>query len=303
MRWFEPKPPADYLRVPRNPFSVPVGGWGTALKKTGWMLFDYDVSMRCAGVAFYSLVSIFPTVAICVILLGMFADPGVINNWVKLLDTLVPEQVVAIVNNRLETLLAETGYNLSIGLMVSVAVALWSGSRAIGALLFALTHTHEVHESRGPVGSFVFSMILTVGSIVVMMLVLLGVAVLPALTATLPVSEYAEKITLWIRWPVLLILVFGTLTILYRIGPYRRDASWRRVMPGAAIATALWLMVSFLFSAYVENFGSYDAMFGSLAGTVILLFWLYYSVLIVILGATFNAELEYEARRRLVQSG
>lgn len=299
---FRRKLELKHPRVPRNPFRIPVQGWMLAFGRTLWNAIDSDVSLRCAGVAFYSFIAIFPTVAIGVLLFGLLADPNMIENWVTLLGDVIPQQVVDIVDNRLDILLNQRTSDLSIGLAISVAVALWSGSRGIDALLYALTRAHEVHESRGTVIAFLFSILLTVGAITTSILVLTGVAVVPAILAALPDEIRAEQFALWFRWPFLALLIFSAITILYRIGPFRRDPSWRRVMPGAALATILWVAVSSLFSAYVENFDSYDVMFGSLAATVILMLWLYYSVFIVIAGAMFNAELEYEARKLLVTS-
>ncbi len=291
----ESKP--DLPSPTRNPLHIPPSGWFRALGRMSWVTIDSDVSMRCAGVAFYSFLSIFPAVAICVLLFGLLADPALISVWIKQLEAIAPEQVVAIINDRLQALVNRPRANLGFGLFLSVFIALWSGSRGVNALLFALTRAHEAHEERGTLASVVIAVGMTVSAIFVALMMLLGVAVVPVLTAALPLPQYTEKIALWVRWPILMSLIFVALTVLYRIGPYRRDPSWRMVMPGAALATLLWLAASLLFSAYVENFGSYDAMFGSLAATVILLLWLYYSVLIVILGATFNAELEYEAQR------
>jgi membrane protein len=155
---------------------------------------------------------------------------------------------------------------------------------------------------RGFVTSALVAIGMTIGAFVIAMLAVLGVAVLPALTAALPFGSFAENIALIGRWPVLAFIIFATLCMLYRFGPYRLDPSWLRVVPGAAFATVMWLAASLAFSAYVQNFNSYDVTFGSLAATVILMLWLYYSVLIIILGATLNAELEYEARKSLISS-
>lgn len=286
-----------------NPFHVPPAGWYRALVQTIWAAFDSDISMRCAGVAYYSFLSIFPAIAIAVFIFGLAADPASIPGWIDQLGSIMPEQVVSIIDNRLVTLINRPRSDLGIGLFISIAFALWTGSRGINALLFALTHVHEAHQLRGFVTSVLVAVGMTIGGFIIAMLAVLGVAILPALTAALPFASFAEEIALWGRWPVLALTIFLTLTMLYRFGPYRLDPSWRRVVPGAALATVMWLAASLAFSAYVENFSNYDVTFGSLAATVVLMLWLYYSILIIILGATFNAELEYEARKTLISSG
>lgn len=285
-----------------GPFRVPLAGWRRAILQTILAAFDSDISLQCAGVAFYSFLSIFPAIAIAVFIFGLAANPAEISGWVDQLGTFAPEQVVSIIDNRLQTLVNRPRSDLGVGLLVSVAFALWTGSRGINALLFALTRVHEAHQLRGFVTSALTAIGMTIGAFVIAMFAVLGVAVLPALTAALPFAAFAEKIALLGRWPVLALIIFATLTMLYRFGPYRLDPSWRRVVPGAVFATIMWLAASVAFSAYVENFNSYDVTFGSLAATVILMLWLYYSVLIIILGATLNAELEYESRKTLIAS-
>ena len=96
------------------------------------------------------------------------------------------------------------------------------------------------------------------------------------------------------------LILFGCvilgLSLLYRFAPSRREARWRWVTPGSALAAGLWLGASILFSVYVANFASYDATYGSLGAVAVLLLWFYLSALVVILGAELNAELELQTR-------
>jgi membrane protein len=121
--------------------------------------------------------------------------------------------------------------------------------------------------------------------------------VVPAAVQLLPIPRFAETIALWARWPVLAIIAFAASVILFKVAPDRSDPKFRWVVPGAALTTFLWLVASILFSLYVENFASYDATFGSLAAAVVLLLWIYYSVLIFVFGSRFNAELELQTKR------
>ncbi|HUU24402.1 MAG TPA: YihY/virulence factor BrkB family protein, partial [Methyloceanibacter sp.] len=97
------------------------------------------------------------------------------------------------------------------------------------------------------------------------------------------------------RWPFLALLVLSLLALIYRYGPSRRGAEWRWISVGAIFATTVWLLASFGFSYYVSNFASnYDRMYGSLGAVIILLFWLYLTFFIVLVGAEINAVLEME---------
>jgi len=94
------------------------------------------------------------------------------------------------------------------------------------------------------------------------------------------------------RWPLLALLVLGLLALLYRYGPCRPAARWQRVSAGSVFVTLVWLLASAAFSFYVANLGRYDATYGSLGAVIVLLFWLYLSFFIVLLGAEINAERE-----------
>ncbi len=96
------------------------------------------------------------------------------------------------------------------------------------------------------------------------------------------------------RWPLLALIVLIFLALLYRYGPCRRSAKWRWVTVGSVFATVLWLIASAGFSFYVSHFAHYDRTYGSLGAAIVLLFWLYISFYIVLLGAEINAELELQ---------
>jgi len=107
-------------------------------------------------------------------------------------------------------------------------------------------------------------------------------------------SQQFELIVRVARWPLLALLVLALLALLYRYGPCRHTAKWQWVSVGSVFATSVWLLASAGFSFYVANFAHYDATYGSLGAVIVLLFWLYLSFYIVLLGAELNAELELQ---------
>jgi membrane protein len=107
-------------------------------------------------------------------------------------------------------------------------------------------------------------------------------------------SQFFELVVRIARWPLLALLVLFVLALLYRYGPCRRSAKWRWVSVGSVFATAVWLLASAGFSYYVSHFANYDRTYGSLGAVIILLFWLYLSFYIVLLGAEINSELELQ---------
>jgi membrane protein len=116
----------------------------------------------------------------------------------------------------------------------------------------------------------------------------------PILFAYAGYSHAFELLVKVARWPLLALVVLTFLALLYRYGPCRRSAKWRWVSVGSLFATVMWLIASAGFSFYVSNFAHYDRTYGSLGAVIVLLFWLYISFYIVLVGAEINAELELQ---------
>jgi membrane protein len=109
-------------------------------------------------------------------------------------------------------------------------------------------------------------------------------------------------VTVWniAKWPVMLILVIVLVAVLYYATPNVKQPKFRWVSVGSVIAIVVWIVASVLFAVYVSNFGSYNKTYGSLAGAVIFLLWLWITNLALLFGAEFDAELE---RGRQLQGG
>jgi membrane protein len=118
------------------------------------------------------------------------------------------------------------------------------------------------------------------------------IAVLPALLDNLALGEVGRIAVNVLRWPFIAVVLMAGLAVMYRLAPDRDDPRWRWATPGALVAVVLWVAGSGLFSLYAANFGNYDETYGSLAGIVVTMLWLFLSAFVVILGAEINAELE-----------
>lgn len=247
---------------------------------------DPDNSARCAATAFFGFLSLFPALATIALIYGIVAD-RVLAETVDSLDYLVPDAARTILIEQLNMLSAQPPITLGLGLLVSVPLLLWSGSRGVDALLFAMSRAHGTKGRRGLVKSVLYAVGLTIGGSIFVVVALLAVAGLPAL---LPTGEGALLLTL--RWPVLLALCILMLAALYRWGPDLHPHRFSHIWPGAILASILWVLASALFSIYAENWGNYEASFGSVSAAVILLLWLYNSAQIFVIGAALNAEIE-----------
>lgn len=268
--------------------------WFRVLWRTAKAMTRMETSMRCAGVAYFGFLSLFPAIASLVLLLGLLAQPSFLADIVDRLEGLIPEMARQTLAAQLVTLIAQPRTGLGIGLLISLLVTIWSGSRGVAALIFATSRTRTEPEKRGLVMTMLVSILTTVVGGLAMVAVLTLVAVIPAFFAALPWLGTNQVLLLMLRWPVLLFLGVVAIAAFYRFAPDRKSKRARWIWPGAIIATLLWLLVCAIFSFYVEHIGNFEASFGSLTTAIVLLLWMYNSALIVVLGATINAELERE---------
>jgi membrane protein len=135
---------------------------------------------------------------------------------------------------------------------------------------------------------------LTLGAILFILLTFGLVAVVPAVLDALPLGVFGTVLAQVVRWVLLLAVMAGSLAVLYRIAPDRDAPKLRWVSLGSIVVTLVWAVVSLLFSFYVNNFGSYDKTYGTVAGVIVLMLWLYLTCYLILLGAEINSESEHQ---------
>jgi len=258
---------------------------------------DQDTSLRCAGTAFFGFLSLFPAIATAVLVFGIFADRASLATTLDAMKYVLPNQVLDIAREQLTALILQPPASLGIGLLVSVSLALWSGSRGVSSLVYAMSRVRHEPERRGFIKAALVSIGLTIAGSVFLVISLIIIAGLPAL---FPWPSRDEWLLLLLRWPALLLLAVIALGALYRWGPDRHPRRFRFIWPGAVFASLLWILAGAIFSIYVENFSNYQASFGSVTAAIVLLLWIYNSAQIFVLGAVVNSELEYASGAQTV---
>ncbi len=263
---------------------------GAALKEAA---LGSRISLGAAGCAFYAMLALFPLLSLLVTLYGAALDPSTVEPQLATLSKLLPEDAYALIAGRLAELAAAPRPTLGVTAAVSLAIAAWSGSAGIRALLSALTLLRGEHETRGFLAFYGTALAMTVVA------VLAGAVAIAAIVVTLPVLPLLglppELIAAIRRFTVLpaLALVFAAIALLYRHGPDGPRARWRDVVPGAALATVLWAGASALFSLYASRWGEYDRIYGSLGAAMALLMWFYVGTFAVLLGMAWNVALSH----------
>lgn len=246
------------------------------------------LGLVAAGVAFYFLLAVFPTLAAIVSLYGIFSDPVFVSDQIDLMARFLPIEAVNIFSNQVDSLLKANSQVLSISFFISTLFAIYSAAKGVEALIKGLNITYNEREKRGFFRLSFTGFILTAGFIVYLLLALTTVAGLPAFFKLFHFPEITTEIYLFVRWPLLFFTALLGLEILYSFAPSHTRFKWNWISWGSVTATCLWLFASSFFSFFVSNFGSYNETYGSISAIVILLLWFWMSAMTILFGAEIN---------------
>jgi membrane protein len=252
------------------------------------------LSIIAAGVAFFATLAIFPAIAALIALYGLVADPAQVAQSLEAAKPVLPPDVFAMIEDQVDALIAARPAGLGLASVVSLALTLWSARAGVTALMEGLNVVYRETDTRSFLVQYLVSLVLTLMVIAVAIVALLAVVAVPA---ALHFSDIGAVGALLAQVTPLLILgvaVVFAIGVLYRYGPHRARARRRWVTVGAVLATFGWLVASLALSVYVSRFANFNQTYGSLGAIVGLLFWLYASAFVVLLGAEINAELELE---------
>lgn len=287
----------DLGRNAEWPSEFPAAAWKDILWRVWSEVNDDRVTLIAGGVTFYLLLALFPALAAFVSLYGFVADPKTIADHISYLGGLLPAAGLDLIKAQLESLLAEGDQALGIGFLVGLALALWSANNGIKALFDAMNIAYEETEKRSFVMLNLYSAAFTLGALLIGVSLLLAVGAVPALLALLHLERSAETLIAIGRWPLLIAAIWLGISLIYLYGPSRTNAKWRWLNWGAVIATIVWIAASATFSFYLQNFADYNATYGSLGAVIGLMMWTWISVIILIVGAEINAEMERQTVR------
>lgn len=255
------------------------------------------VSLIAAGVSYYLLLALFPALGGLVSLYGFIADPSVIGTNLAAVAGILPPGAFELISDQLTALTEQNLSSLSIGFLTGLAIALWSTHNGIMALFDAMNIAYNEAEKRSLLHLNLLIFAFTIGILAVVTLLLVTLAILPAILAFLWLDTWMETLVLVLRWPLVLLLVGFAASCLYRFGPSREPAKLRWLSWGAILATGAWFLAALGFSFYLQNFANYSATYGAFGAVAGFMVWLWLSAIIFIMGAEINAELEHQTIR------
>ena len=280
-----------------HPGDISSRGWFDIITRLVGSLRQDGMWLRSAGVAFCAIFAAIPGISVPVALFGLLVDPEAVHRPIEMLGGLVPGIATTFLADQMQAIARTSRTQLGTGLGGGFLAALWGAWSGASGLIAALNVAYREEETRSFLRRARDALVVAVAAGLFMLLAFTLVALLPIILARLPLGAPLQSILSIARWPALAMLCVAALAMLYRFAPCRRAAKWRWVSPGAAAATALWLVSSTGFSFYVAHFPSYNQTLGLLGTIMMLLTWSYLTAFAVLLGAELNAELERQTSR------
>ncbi len=278
---------------PESPTDLPKRSWLEVLKRSAKEFSGDNLSDTAAALTYYAILALFPGLLVLVSLIGL-AGPGTTQKLIDNIGPLVPGDTRVIITNAVKQLQRTPGAGLTA--IIGLAGALWSASGYIGAFMRAANTVWDVPEGR-PIWKTIPTRLAVT---VVMLLMLIVSAAIVVFTGPLAhqVGDLLglgdAAVTIWsiAKWPVLIIIMMVMVAILYWASPNAKQPGFKWVSPGGVFGVLLWLVASAVFAFYVAHFASYNKTYGTLAGVIVFLVWIWISNIAILLGAELNAELD-----------
>jgi membrane protein len=263
-----------------------------------------DDLMTWAGSIAYSLLLALPAALLLSLgLFGLLAGEEAVDTVMEKLAVVAPGEAVTLLEGALVRV-TENQSGSVVLIVLGAAIALWSATGAMTTLMTALNRVYEQEETRGFLRKRLTGLLMVALAILAFGLVF-GLLVLgPHLSDWVGSATGLESLVSWIwwaaQWPILIGGLFAIFAVMLYLGPNVEHPKLVFITPGSLVAVFIWLVSSGLFAVYAGWFGSYNKTWGSLAGLIVLLVWLWLSALAVLLGAEVNSEVE---RSRQMRSG
>jgi membrane protein len=274
------------------------------LKRTAVAFYDDQMTQHAAALTYYSLMSLFPAALLAISLLGLIGEyPGTYNAIIGYLKKVAPDSAVVPLDSSLRTALQHKG-TAATTLVISVFVAFYGTTGVLEAarramnVIFGIKHGRRFLTRKAvDIASSVALMVMVLATVV---LIFVGGRFADDLLGYIGIGGDGAKIWSLIRWPLGVLVAMLGFAFIYYVTPDVRHRSVRFVLPGAIVAVNLWLIASFLFSTYISRVADVGALYGTFAGAIVLVAWLWLTNVALLFGAELNAEIE---RQRELEAG
>jgi len=259
---------------------------------------EEDHVMAFAGnLAYKAIFAIFPFFTFLLSLLGLFNAQDLVNTMIKNLSGMLPQSATKFIEGQLLSITqsqAESAFTF--GAIISILLALWGVSGAFRSVMEAMNVMYEVEEDRPFWKKYGISIFISLAVVLLMLtafvIVIFGRSIGGAVAEAVGLGTVFQTVWSIVQWPIVACVVLFTFAVVYYFAPAAKQR-WRWISPGSVLAFIFWLLFSLAFSYYAGNFSSYNETYGSLAGVIIFMLYVYYSALIMLVGAEMNQVIEW----------
>ena len=249
-----------------------------------------EINSKAAEISFYLLLSIFPFL-IFTISLVVYAPIIKLSKYILLLKKIIPDSVFNIITSLVSSAIENRSFSF---LILSFILAMYTMSRAVQSLIRGMNKSYNIRETRPYFEVLFISLVFVVMLIVLiftsMIFLIFGESLGAFLFKLIGLDQYFMYIWNLCRYIIGIITVIIILMNLYRFTPNKK-LNFKQVVPGAIVSTLCWLLATFFYSYYANNFAKYDIIYGSLGGIIVLMTWVYISSWTILIGCEINARL------------
>jgi membrane protein len=263
------------------------------LKRTAVSFYDDQMTHHAAALTYYALMSLFPALLLGVSLLGLLGQyPETYNAVVSYLRDVVPPDTLNAIDHSLKRAIQHKG-NATTGLVIGVVIALYGTTGVLEAarralnVVFGVEQGHRFlhRKARDIASSFMLIGLVTI--------TLISVFVGGSLAEHVFGHTGAHAWNI-VRWPLAVVVAMLAFAYVYYVTPDLDERHFRPMTPGAVAAVIAWIAISFGFSEYLSHYSEVNAIYGTFAGAIILVAWVWLTNVALLFGAELNAALNRE---------
>jgi membrane protein len=288
--------------APESPTDIKGRGWGAVLKRTVKEFRNDNLTDRAAALTYYGVLALFPALIALVSVVGLLGQSTVDSLITNIQAIPGATDAKKIVVNAIKDI-SSHGSQAGVAFVLGLALALWSASNYVGAFIRASNEIYETGEGRPFYRLRPLQMAVTLAMVMLITLTLAAIVITGPITKqvgqAIGLGNTGQTVFDIAKWPVILLVVSFMFSLLYYASPNVKQPGFKWFTPGGILAVVIWLVASAAFALYVKFFPN-NKTYGSFAGVIVFLTWLWISNIAVLLGQEMNAELE---RQRELDAG
>lgn len=258
-------------------------------------IFRDDFPGMASEMAFNLLLALFPVLICLITILGLFTDENVIGQIIKVITPFTPSNAVYLIQSVLQQISKFSNGGL---LTTSFLATVWLSTNGMWTLIKGLNRAYNVPETRPFLKVRGIGVLMLIGMGLVIFLavnfIVFGSVILKIIELKIHIPSSVSLTVLLVRWPISFLALYTMAYLVYCFAPninVNKKIHSKAVVFGTMFFCVAWLLVSWGFGLYVENFGRYNQVYGTIGAVVILLVWLYQTSLMILIGGEINSQI------------